>query len=199
MAMTSAIRVLFACRSNGNRFCLAANQAFARAKAWFAAERKRFPDLFDRQAKSALMAEVIAMARAKTSNGRLNDVWIQWPLPDLAEPGKRLRYVTDFGDYDDAHVANLLMKATLWPVDSVFNRVRRRLTLCERPVTSKRRAGPLWHIYAPYEPAMLIKVLAIFRVWHNFVWISPRSKTTAATHLGLASGKIRLQDILAYK
>jgi len=75
---------------------------------------------------------------------RLANTWIDSPFPDLAEPNKRNRFVTDLGDYDDAHVANLLLKASLWPIDSVFNRVRRRLSLCERPVNSSRRANQRW-------------------------------------------------------
>jgi hypothetical protein len=94
----------------------------------------------------------------------LQDVWLTYPLPDLAEPEKQIRFVTDLGDYDDEHVANLLMKATLWPIDTVFNRIRRRLALCERPIRSRRRASGVWHIYAPYEPAMIEKLLTIYRV-----------------------------------
>jgi hypothetical protein len=41
-------------------------------------------------------------------------------------------------------------------------------------------------------------VLTIFRVWHNFVWVSPRTKKAAAMQLGLAHGKIRIQDILYF-
>jgi hypothetical protein len=54
----------------------------------------------------------------------------------------------------------------------------------------------LWDIYAPYDPAMVEKLLTIYRVWHNYVWISPKTKNTAA--LGLAAGKIRTQDILYF-
>jgi hypothetical protein len=41
-------------------------------------------------------------------------------------------------------------------------------------------------------------MLTIFRVWHNFVWVSPKTKKTAAMQLGLAHGKIRTQDILYF-
>jgi hypothetical protein len=61
-----------------------------------------------------------------------------------------------------------------------------------------RRANGLWDIYAPYDPAMIEKVLTIYRVWHNYVWVSPKTKKTAAEILGLAAGKIRTQDILYF-
>ena len=176
----------------------ARNSAFANAAAWFKIERARFPALSDRQARSAIMAEIIAATRSTTATGRLFDVWIESPFPDQAEPGKRLRFITDLGDYDAGHAANLLLKATLWPVDTAFNQIRRRLSLCERPVTSRRRANRLWHIYAPYEPSMLIKALTVFRVWHNYIWIGEKTNTTAAEKIKLAQGQIRIQDILSF-
>ena len=176
----------------------ARNAAHAKAAKWFKAERQRFPELKAKQARSAIMAEIIATARSNAAASRLQNDWISLPFPDLAEPNKRIRFVTDLGDYDDAHVANLLLKATLWPIDTVFNRLRRRLSLCERPINSARRASRRWHIYAPYNPEMVNKVLTIFRVWHNYVWIGEKSNATAAERLGLANGKIRIQDILSF-
>jgi hypothetical protein len=177
----------------------ARNAALAKAAKWFKTEQTRFTGLSERQARSAIMAQIVAAARSSAPEHRLQNVWIGSPFPDLAEPNKRIRFVTDLGDYDDAHTANLLLKATLWPIDSVFNRVRRRLTFCERPVNSVRRANRRWHIYAPYDPQMIAKVLTIFRVWHNYVWIGEKSNATAAERLGLAQGKIRIQDILSFK
>jgi hypothetical protein len=46
---------------------------------------------------------------------------------------------------------------------------------------------------------MIEKVLTIFRVWHNYVWIGEKSNATAAERIGLAQGKIRIQDILNFK
>jgi len=177
----------------------ARNAALTKAAKWFKAEQARFPGLSAKQARSAIMTEIITTARSNASANCLQSIWIKSPFPDLAEPNKRIRFVTDLGDYDDAHTANLLLKATLWPIDSVFNRLRRRLTLCERPVNSSRRANRRWHIYAPYDPAMVDKVLTIFRVWHNYVWIGEKSNTTAAERMGLAKGKIRIQDILSFQ
>ena len=176
----------------------ARNAALAKARKWFRAERARFPALSERQARSAIMTEIIAAARSNAPDGCLKNSWIRSPFPDLAEPNKRIRFVTDLGDYDDAHAANILLKATLWPIDSVFNHLRRRLSHCERPVNSARRANRRWHIYAPYDPEMVNKVLTIFRVWHNYVWIGKKSNETAAERLGLAQGKIKIQDILSF-
>jgi transposase-like protein len=173
----------------------------AKARKWFEQEVGRFPGMSIKKARTAILQERIAAARACSDlpDRHLQPVWIDFPFPDMAEPGKRLRYVTDMSDYDDHHVANLLMKATLWPIDTVFNRIRRRIALFERPVQSVRRARRMWHIYAPYDPMMVEKMLTIYRVWHNFVWINKKSGRTAAEIIGLAHGKVRPQDILYFK
>lgn len=173
---------------------------FAAAKRQYEADLLRLAHLSKTKARTAIIAERIqALRAAKPENPRaLQDVWLKSALPDLAEPEKQIRFVTDFGDYDNEHVANLLMKATLWPIDTVFNQIRRRLALCERPIRSKRRASGLWHIYAPYDPAMIEKLLTIYRVWHNFVWINEKTKMTAAERIGLAKGKVRIEDIVYF-
>jgi len=169
-----------------------------KAKRWFEGERARFPGMKDNVVRTAILAERVAAAReaSKAERGKLQDVWLEYPFPDMAEPGKKLRFVTDLDDYDDHHVANLLMKGSLWPVDTVFNRIRRRMSMFERPVQSVRRARRMWHIYAPYDAAMVEKMLTIFRVWHNYVWVDAKAKKTAAEKLGMAEGKVRMQDEL---
>ncbi len=56
----------------------------------------------------------------------------------------------------------------------------------------------MWHIYAPYDPIMVEKLLTIYRVWHNYVWINKKSGRTAAEVIGLAQGKVRPQDIIYF-
>ena len=61
---------------------------------------------------------------------------------------------------------------------------------------SVRRARRAWHIYAPYDPAVLVKLLEIFRDWHNYQWYSPSDGRSPAERLGLVRGKIREDHIL---
>ena len=172
----------------------------ADARRWFEGRLAENPDLKAHEVRTKLMAERVGAARAASDDPdhALQSAWISHPFPDMAEPVKRFRYATDYGDYDDEHTANLLNMATLWPVDTVFNVIRRRITYCERPIRSNRRASGMWQIYAPYDPAMIEKMLFIYRTWHNFVWASPKTKKTAAERFGLAAGKIRTQDILYF-
>jgi transposase-like protein len=167
------------------------------AQAWFESQRLRFPELTDKEARTAIFAEEIRATRKLYGND-ISEVWINCKFPDIAEPGKRFKFITDLADYDDSHVANLLLLATLWPIDTVFNRIRRRIAAFERPVTSASRAWRLWHLYAPYDPAMVEKLLTIYRTWHNYIWVSPNTDKTAAEMLGLTKGRIRAQDIVYY-
>ena len=156
-----------------------------------------FPGLSDGEVRTAIFAGEIRAARRLYDN-EISGLWFDHKFPDMGEPSKRFKFVTDLADYDDEHVANLLLLATLWPIDTVFNRIRRRMAAFERPVASVSRARRLWHLYAPYEPAMVEKLLVIYRTWHNFVWVSPKTDRTAAELLGLTNGKIRAQDIVYF-
>ena len=129
-----------------------------------------------------------------------NELWFDLPFPDAAEPQKSVRYVTDHNDHEtDQETAELMLLATLWPVDTVFNRIRSRLSICDRPFTSVRRARRFWHKYAPYDPAQLEKMLTIYRCWQNYIWKDERKKTTAAEKLGLGMGPIKMEDVLYFK
>jgi hypothetical protein len=50
----------------------------------------------------------------------------------------------------------------------------------------------------PYKPVMVGKLLDIFRVFYNFVEVE-KNKQTPAMRLGLAKGKIMIEDIIYYK
>ncbi len=57
----------------------------------------------------------------------------------------------------------------------------------------------MWQIYAPYDPAVLAMMLEIFKVWHNYVWRSPKGdKLTAAERIGLVTKVITEEDILGF-
>jgi transposase-like protein len=128
--------------------------------------------------------------------------WIDNPLPDSSEPEKQFRFVTDTGAISNHEVARLLERATLWPIDTVFNQIRYRVRMFGRPVPSARRARKMWHAYCPYDPNMVVQLLEIYRVWHNYIWHEDKPKRkadrTPAEKLGLAKGEVRWDHILGY-
>lgn len=44
----------------------------------------------------------------------------------------------------------------------------------------------------------MLPVLEIFRVWHNWLWRSPRDRKTVAERPGLVAGQVREDHILGY-
>lgn len=102
-----------------------------------------------------------------SETGKLQGVWVEHPFPVMSEPEKRVAYMTDWGDYDAAHLSWLYEMASLHAIDTVFMQIRRRLSLLERAIPTARRARRLWHGRAPYDPGTIGRMLDIYRVWHN--------------------------------
>lgn len=135
-----------------------------------------------------------------SQKGKWRDRWLEYPFPNMAEPEKRVCYLTslkaDWFDYDDEHLANLLLKATLHPIDRFFMQTRRKTSMLERPITSSS-IGRRWYGYSAYDPAMAAKMLEIYRVYYNFVKVGDDRKTPAM-RLGLAKGPCTVEDIIYY-
>ena len=74
---------------------------------------------------------------------------------------------------------------------------RRRLSLLERPISTSSSVGRRWHGYSPYNPAVITKMLDIFRVFYNYVEVG-KDKETPAMRLGLAKSIVDMEDIIYY-
>ena len=61
----------------------------------------------------------------------------------------------------------------------------------------KHRGLPLSEV-GPYKLAMVGTLLDIFRVFYNFVEVG-RNKQTPAMRMGLAKGKITIENIIYYQ
>lgn len=165
------------------------------AEAAFASEAAKHPGLTDQAIQLVLLKERIAAAQAI---GQWKDRWVLHPLPSMSEPEKAMCLLTDFGDYDPNHLAWLFNKASLHAVDSWFNRVRRRSSLLERPISSSANRGRIWNGYSVYRPEQVGKMLTILRACHNYVWAAPGSKQTPAVRLGLAKTPLEYKSIIYF-
>lgn len=128
--------------------------------------------------------------------GPWHDRWLLYPFPDMSEPEKAICWLTDLQDngYGDEQLARLYAKATLHGIDRFFMQVRRRISLLERPISSASSEGRKWHGYSAYNPAMVGKLLDIFRVFYNYVAVG-KDKKTPAERIGLTK-KTSLLNIL---
>ncbi len=160
----------------------------------FAVMKALHPDLKDSQVKLLTIKEKLKDLKAV---GKWNDRWVEHPFPNMGEPEKAMCYLTDMQEYDEDHVAWLYNKASLHAVDRFFMQVRRRLSLLERPISSASNTGRRWYGYGPYNPAMVAKLLDIFRVFYNYVEVG-KDKQTPAMRLGLARNATDPGDIMHY-
>lgn len=165
------------------------------AEAIFNAVADTHPGLTEHQVKLEMLKQRIAAAR---TIGQWKDRWILHPLPSMTEPEKALCLLTDFGDYDPDHLAWLFYKASLHAVDSWFNRIRRRSSLLERPISSSANRGRVWNGYSAYRPEQVAKMLTILRACHNYIWTMPRSNNTPAMRLGLAKAPLDYKNIICF-
>jgi len=161
----------------------------------FRALAEGHPEL-DRQ---ALRLFVIKEALAYMSViGHWKDRWLTHPFPSMSEPEKAVCYLTDYDDYDEDHLAWLYNKASLRAIDAFFMQVRRRLSLLERPIATASNERRVWHGYSAYNPRSIVKLLEMFRVFYNYVLVG-RDKQTPAMRLGLAKGRVGLEDIVYFQ
>jgi hypothetical protein len=135
------------------------------------------------------------------------DRWIKDPQHTLNEPDKAVCWITDRGGYGLDHLAVIISRASLHGIDRYFMQLRRLLSMLERPIHTPS-SSRTWYGYSPYNPEMVQKLLDIFRVHYNFVKTErPRKSAegksfairTPAMKLGLAKGKIRIEDILYFR
>ena len=100
--------------------------------------------------------------------------WLQYPIPNAAEPEKMVSFLTDIQNYDADHKAKLYLWASLHAIDRFFMQVRRRIYLLERPIQTSGSGRRTWFGYSPYNPVYIHKLLTIFRVFYQAVEKLPR-------------------------
>ena len=167
-------------------------KALEKSRNEFGRTQKMHPKLSKNEVKLLLIKQRLA---SMIEIGKWKDRWLAHPFPDMSEPEKSICYLTDYGDYDEDHIAWLYNKASMHAIDRFFMQVRRRLSLLERPIASAGRAGRMWHGYSSYNPESIIKILSIFRTFYNYTRAGKDLKTPAM-RLGLAKGRVKLEDII---
>lgn len=169
-------------------------KAIALSRAEFDKVRKIHLGLTDNEIQTLMIKQRIANMDAI---GKWQDKWMLHPFPNMSEPEKAVCYLTDFKDYDEDHLARLYNKASMHSIDCFFMQVRRRLSILERPIGSASATGRTWYGYSAYNPQTIVKMLGIFRVFYNYCLAGQDGKTPAM-RLGLAKGKVSLEDIIYF-
>jgi hypothetical protein len=125
----------------------------------------------------------------------------------MREPSKLICWLTDIEPLaadpkarEDQlnHHARLHLKASVTEVDRFFMQVRRALTMAERGVVSASSDRRLWFGKNAYNPAVLVKLLEVFRTYFNYCEVG-QDKKTPAMRMGLARGPVAPEDILYFE
>ncbi|MDZ7711846.1 MAG: hypothetical protein U5L06_01420 [Rhodovibrio sp.] len=150
------------------------------------------PDATDWQIRVILMAQTLDdIPRFR----HWRDNWVGFPEATMPEPDKAICYLTDRSDYGLIRKAILFSRASLHGIDRYFMQLRRRVMPLERPIATPSNVGRVWHGYCPYNPKIIQQLLDIYRAYYNYV--EPGAdKKTPAMRLGIARGKVRVEDIL---
>ncbi len=127
--------------------------------------------------------------------GDYKDKYLVHPFPDMSEPEKEVCHLNDTGRYkgsedDRNHLAWLYGKASLHAINRFFMQLRRRVSLLERPLHSAASTRRTWFGYSPYDPGNIQKVTDIFRVFYNYIKVTPapqRKKTPSPFYVDLDS------------
>lgn len=167
----------------------------ANAKKEFDKIKKENEFLEDYEVKLMMIKDRIKHMR---EIGKWKDKWLSHPLPDMSEPEKAVCYLTDFKDYEPDHLAWLYNKASLHAVDNYFMLIRRRIAMLERPMHSSANAGRVWNGYGAYNPAMVGKLLTIFRTFYNYMLVGSDGKTPAM-RLGVMDRVVGYEELIGFK
>ena len=128
-------------------------------------------------------------------HGKWDDEGAIHPLPTINEPQKAMCWLTPQADLNEDCKADLVLRSGMARIDNVFHKSRRLINAMERPIGASSVRGKVWHRYAPYNPAMPAKYLAIFRAVHNFVFLGDDGRTPAM-RLGFAKKPLDFEDLI---
>ena len=117
------------------------------------------------------------------------------PLPTVNEPHKAMSWLTPRADLDEGRAADMFLRAGLNCVDNVFMKTCRLFNAFERPIGTSSTHNKVWHGYAPYNPAMVVKYLTIWRAVNNLIFVGDDG-ATPAMRLGFAKEPLGFEDIL---
>ena len=128
--------------------------------------------------------------------GHWRDHWLIHPRSHMGEPGKVVSHLTSMGNVSVEKLSNYYLNASLFPVKRFYERLQNRVSLLSGDGNNK--TGAVWNMYGAYKPSVLIKLIEIFRVYHNYV-LTDKFGETPAQRLGLAKKVCSINEILSDK
>ena len=116
-------------------------------------------------------------------------------LHGLNEANKAVSWLTASASVDEDRKADMFLNAGIARIDNVFMTTWRLFSALERSIGTSSSHNTVWHGYAPYNPQMLGKYLAIFRAVSNFILTGDDGRTPAM-RLGFERAPLTFEDLL---
>lgn len=149
------------------------------------------PEMSRYQAEKNLVAQAY---RERQTVGMFKDLWINYPIATMDESEKMVCFLTDIGQYDDDHIAGLLLKSTLRPVDRVFLQIRNSARMFTRGVRTAADKHAVYYQHNAYNPLRIVQLLELFRFYYNYCEAG-KDKKTPAMRLGLTTKVVNPQEV----
>ena len=115
--------------------------------------------------------------------GHWKDHWLTHPISHMGEPGKVVSHLTNTGNLSDEILSEYYLDASLFPVKRFYDRLQNRVSVLSEDTTELPTAK--WNTYGAYKPSVLIKLIEIFRIYHNYI-LTDRYGETPAQRIGLS-------------
>mgnify|MGYP007082200664 CR=1 FL=1 len=112
---------------------------------------------------------------------------------EKSETAEKLRLPRPFNGVNVNFCRNPLCSNTRWPASSCRSVAASQDSSVLRSIPDARPGSG--NLYGYYSPAMVEKMLTIFRTYFNFIAKGEDGKTPAM-RLGLAKGPVRFEDII---
>lgn len=162
------------------------------------------PDLRSVHKKVVKQKYLELLVASQMVDGILVDKTLEYPFPDMSEPEKYVRWITDLerkvgGKTQSVEdIAALYRRATLHPIDRFFMQIRSGVKALGRSMYTASNTGGRWYPNAPYNPERVTWLLEIYRTAYNYIFVG-KDKKTPAMRFGLAKAPLDFKDIIYFR
>ena len=125
---------------------------------------------------------------------------IEHPLPDKDEGIRLVNLISYIYEISDEELAKMIMQVNNRSINNLFQTIRRRISILERPLSTARGDGKSY-IYANCNPKYAQQILTIFRTFYNFCWTAKLlgEELTPAQRLGLTDKVFNCKNIIYFR
>jgi hypothetical protein len=104
-------------------------------------------------------------------------------------------------DLSIEELSDLILSVNSRVINNYFQKIRRRISILERPLTTARADGKSY-VYANFNPKYAQYAITILRTYYNFCMpykALNKQLITPAQQLGIINKKFELTDIIYFK